>query len=99
MRSHCGCDSTRVLGNVLAAQISWIAGSILGAIRGGSAGPFGAMEGLAEAEALEIVISYGVTLFLIQPVNALQSVYVIHAQSHGVRLAPPQPVLTLWSWT
>ena len=63
MRSHCGCDSTRVLGNVLAAQISWIAGSILGAIRGGSAGPFGAMEGLAEAEALEIVISYGVNPF------------------------------------
>ena len=73
--SHCGCDSTRVLGDVFVTSLSWIAGSILGAIYGGFAGAiagpfgvflgaaFGAMKGLAEAEALGILISYGVNSF------------------------------------
>ena len=73
--SHCGCDSTRVLGDVFATRVAWILGSIYGAICGGlagaSAGPFGvffgaavgAMKGLAEAEALGIVASYGVNSF------------------------------------
>ena len=73
--SHCGCDSTRVLRDVFVTRLTWIATSIVGAICGGlagaSAGPFGvlfgaavgAMKGLAGAEALGIVASYGFNSF------------------------------------
>ena len=109
--SHCGCDSTRVLGDVFVTRVAWILGSIYGAICGGlagaTAGPFGvffgaavgAMKGLAEAEALGIVASYGVNSFSFSnPTCKCSPICLCNPLPDPWNGAsPPLPVLIPWS--